>query len=397
MLLDPRSVIFFAGFMGVLMAVVLFGMRRSYPQTIGGLSEWTVAPVLCFASTLMFGLRGVVPDIVSVLAANLVLFLGCVLYYTGSQRFFGEPPVLRGWVTLMAALGVLLAWFTVVQPSYAVRLACFTLCASALFLAHAGLYLRQLRKKPSFALRFMAAVLLMQSLALIARLVTVFIGASGGSLMDNSPVQSAYIAVFALTSMMLTLGAILMATDRVRTEFEWLATHDPLTGVLNRRAMLSACAAELERSRARPGGHALGGGNPNPPRPLSLMMLDVDHFKSLNDSHGHHVGDQVLQRLVRRLQQVLRPGQYLGRHGGEEFVVLLPGTDLPTALVLAERLRAAAAAPAEPRGTLPWRTVSIGVSALRDGPDSVDAMLLRADTALYRAKALGRDRVDSEA
>ncbi|MFE8644086.1 diguanylate cyclase [Sphingomonas sp. NCPPB 2930] len=392
MLLDPRSVIFFAGFMGVLMAVVLFGMRRSYPQTIGGLSEWTVAPVLCFASTLMFGLRGVVPDIVSVLAANLVLFGGCVLYYTGSLRFFDEPPVLRGWVTLMAALGVLLAWFTLVQPSYAVRLACFTLCASALFMSHAALYLRQLRKKPSFALRFMAAVLLMQSLALIARLVTVFTGAAGGGLMDNSPVQSAYIAVFALTAMMLTLGAILMATDRVRTEFEWMATHDPLTGVLNRRAMLAACTAELEHSRA-----GAGAGNPGPQRPLALMMLDIDHFKSLNDAHGHHVGDQVLQRMVRRLEQVLRPGQYLGRHGGEEFVVLLSGIDLPAALALAERMRTAAAAPAEPRGTLPWRTVSIGVSALREGPDSVDAMLLRADTALYRAKALGRDRVESEA
>lgn len=272
MLLDPRSVIFFAGFMGLLMAVVLFGMRRSYPQTIGGLSEWTFAPVLCFLSTLMFGLRGMVPDLLSVVAANLVLFGGCVLYYTGSLRFFGEPPVLRGWATLMAALGVLLAWFTLVQPSYAVRLACFTLCASALFMAHAALYLRQLRKKPSFSLRFMAAVLLMQSLALIARLVTVFAGASGNSLMDGSPVQSAYIAVFALTSMMLTLGAILMATDRVRSEFEWMATHDPLTGVLNRRALLSACVAELERCRSRAG----GSGSPKPPRNLSLMMLDVE-------------------------------------------------------------------------------------------------------------------------
>ena len=394
--LDPRSVIFFAGFMGLLMAIVLFGMRRNYPQTIGGLSEWTLAPVLCFVSTLMFGLRGVVPDIVSVVAANLVLFCGCLLYYAGSQRFFGEPPVLRGWLTLLAALGVVLAWFTLVQPSYAVRLACFTLCVSPLFLAHAGLYLRKLRQQPSFALRFMAAVLLLQSAALIARLLTVFVGAAGDSLVDGSPVQSAYVAVFALTAMMLTLGAILMATEKVRAEFEWMATHDPLTGVLNRRALLAACGAELERSRTGAGSGS-SGGSAKPWNPLSLMMLDLDHFKSLNDTHGHHVGDQVLQRMVRRVQLLLRPGQYLGRHGGEEFVVLLPGTDLPAALALAERLRTAAAAPAELRGTLPWRTVSIGVSALRDGPDSVDAMLLRADTALYRAKALGRDRVDSEA
>ena len=393
MLLDPRSVIFFAGFMGVLMSVVLYGMRRSYPHTIGGLGEWTVAPVLFFVSTLMFGLRGMLPDSVSILGANLVLFWGCVLYYAGSQRFLGEPPLLRGWFTLLVALGAVLAWFTLVQPSYAVRLACFTLCVSAVFLSHAALYLRQLRKKPSFALGFMAGVLLLQSLALMARLVTVFLGAAGEGLMAASPLQSAYVAMFAFTSLMLTIGAILMATDRVRGEFEWLASHDPLTGVLNRRAMLVACTAAVERSRT---GITTGSGT-RQQRPVALLLLDVDHFKSLNDTYGHHVGDQVLQWLVQRLQQVLRPGQLLGRHGGEDFVVLLPDTDLPAALALAERMRTAATAPAELRGTLPRRTVSIGVSALRSGPDSVDAMLLRADTALYRAKALGRDRVDSEA
>jgi len=383
--LDPHSIIALAGLMGLLMALVLFYMRNSYAPTVQGLNEWTGAPLVCFSSTVLFGLRDHLPELWSVWLANMLLYAGCVLYYLGSRRFFGAPINLHVWVIAGGVLALVMLWFTLVQPSYAVRLGCFTLVMAVLFGSHTRLYLHQQRL--SFSMRFMLSLLVLQTAMLVVRLGSVLAGDSGTGLNDSSMLQTVYISVYSFTALALTIGAILMATDKVRAEFEHLAAHDSLTGVLNRRAMLDCCAVEFARCGRRQG-------------QMALLMLDVDHFKNLNDTYGHHTGDAVLQSLVRRLQRPLRPGDQLGRYGGEEFVVLLPDTDLIGAATVAERLRVQAASAEEEQAPLPSHTVSIGVATLREAGgtgDSVDAMLRRADAALYRAKAQGRNRVETEA
>ncbi|WP_295444302.1 diguanylate cyclase [uncultured Thiodictyon sp.] len=155
------------------------------------------------------------------------------------------------------------------------------------------------------------------------------------------------------------------------------ALTDSLTGVPNRLyfdRMLDTSIAQAQRY-----GEA-----------LSLIMLDLDHFKQVNDTHGHGVGDQVLQDFTRVAQRQLRAPDVLARWGGEEFVVAAPRTDLDSALRLAERLRAAVEAHAFPViGTL---TVSLGIAEYRSD-DTALTLLERADAALYQAKALGRNRV----
>jgi diguanylate cyclase (GGDEF)-like protein/PAS domain S-box-containing protein len=168
---------------------------------------------------------------------------------------------------------------------------------------------------------------------------------------------------------------------RIR-ELEQRASTDPLTRVPNRSHFLSLAAEEFARSRRY--GH-----------PLSLWMIDIDHFKAVNDTYGHHAGDVALQALGDISRQALRDWDVMGRMGGEEFAVLLPDTDTSQALLVAERLRqtiATTKVPVEP-GTMTHLTISIGVATIRDDDGDVERLIDRADQALLEAKHTGRDKV----
>ena len=158
------------------------------------------------------------------------------------------------------------------------------------------------------------------------------------------------------------------------------STHDPLTGALNRRGILHAVEAELARVRRSPAS-------------LSVGMCDIDYFKQVNDTHGHLAGDDVLRGVVRCIQSGLREYDLIGRYGGEEFLVLAPGSTGRTEEGLYHRLCAAVAErPMATRERGIAVTVSIGVAAASAG-GTVDAVLAAADAALYRAKDEGRNRV----
>ena len=160
-----------------------------------------------------------------------------------------------------------------------------------------------------------------------------------------------------------------------------MATVDGLTGLRNRAWLDDMFARQLTRSLAEDAA-------------VSLLMIDIDHFKQLNDDHGHQVGDAVLRRTARLLGGGLRPQDLLARYGGEEFAVLLPGADTMHAAAVAERLRQAIrSVPLERLDErLPLTTISVGV-ATAGRQDSLDDLIVAADAALYRAKHEGRDRV----
>jgi two-component system cell cycle response regulator len=164
-------------------------------------------------------------------------------------------------------------------------------------------------------------------------------------------------------------------------ESQKLATTDPLTGLANRRALLAALQIEIAFSRR----HA---------SPLSFLLMDVDHFKSINDGHGHAAGDRVLAAIGQLLRCELRVPDISARWGGEEFVVVLKHTDAPGGVVAAERIRRAVQALSIKAFDKQIAvTVSIGVAELDPG-ESADAMIDRADRAMYRAKTAGRNRVE---
>jgi diguanylate cyclase (GGDEF)-like protein len=174
-----------------------------------------------------------------------------------------------------------------------------------------------------------------------------------------------------------------LAVIELSRALEKSSRTDELTQLPNRRGILDTLSAELATS----GRHAL---------PLSVLMADIDHFKAINDSHGHAGGDEALRVASRALAGALREGDSVGRLGGEEFLVLLPMLEGDNALAAAERLRRQVEqSPAAFAGREIPLSISIGVGCRRQG-DSVDSLLARADAALYAAKAAGRNRVAME-
>jgi diguanylate cyclase (GGDEF)-like protein len=167
-----------------------------------------------------------------------------------------------------------------------------------------------------------------------------------------------------------------------RQELERRANHDALTGAANRGAVLSKVEGEAARS-ARQGTH------------YCLILFDLDFFKRINDSHGHRAGDIVLKEAVRRAQIELRPYDVLGRYGGEEFMVLLPGCELRAGAVVAERLRKCIAdQPFEIDKLSIDVTASFGIVCSSQPHSSLEMLVDAADSALYRAKANGRNRIE---
>lgn len=163
-----------------------------------------------------------------------------------------------------------------------------------------------------------------------------------------------------------------------------LARTDYLTGLLNRRAFMERLESEYSRARREN-------------KPLSLIIMDIDHFKSVNDSYGHQAGDLILQELAAIITKSCRLYDFIGRYGGEEFIVCLPGTDKVNAVVTAERMRAAVE---NMKKYIPDRdvvvkiTASFGVASFQPGEDTnIDKLINKADDALYRAKGEGRNRV----
>lgn len=168
---------------------------------------------------------------------------------------------------------------------------------------------------------------------------------------------------------------------RIQEELQHLATTDTLTGLRNRRAFKEF--AEMEIKRAERHGNA-----------LSLVMFDIDHFKRINDTFGHLIGDEVLVHVAKLIGERIRASEILARWGGEEFILLLPQTDMENAVHLAGELRTLMQANAFPQvGAV---TASFGVTQFSPG-DSMDSLLHRVDIALYRAKENGRNQVASEA
>jgi two-component system cell cycle response regulator len=174
--------------------------------------------------------------------------------------------------------------------------------------------------------------------------------------------------------------------DNVQMSIE-MAITDALTGLSNRRYMESHLGTLVEQASARG-------------KPLSALVIDIDYFKAINDTHGHDAGDDVLRDFALRLKRSIRGIDLACRYGGEEFVIVMPETDMAVAAMVAERLRRRIAA--EPFAitqgaqTIPV-TISIGIAGLRGKDDSAAALLKRADQALYRAKRDGRNRVVPDA
>jgi diguanylate cyclase (GGDEF)-like protein len=224
---------------------------------------------------------------------------------------------------------------------------------------------------------------LLGAFAMLARTLSAVVDPlEAGRLLVPGPLQA--FCFFAGQAVLLTtsVGFLVLHKDRAEESARRLAATDPLTGTFNRRTFLELAEKEIARSRRADSA-------------LSLVLLDLDHFKRINDQHGHIVGDSVLIKFTRIVQTCLRREDLLVRYGGEEFCVLLPDVALDGAVALAERIRVSVERTSFGPGANPVKvTVSAGVARLgREDSDDIAHLLKRADEAMYGAKAAGRNQV----
>lgn len=374
--IDLRTFILINGLMAVLMGMVLWFQSRTYPKSILGLRKWAMGQFIGFMATMLYALQGILPPLWSSALANVLLISAELVLLYGTVRHYGQHLHRALAPCLYAVCVPLFVWLSTDSTYYLYRLLAICAILGSLFLTHAHVIRKHGDRK--FAARFTFTVLLLLCVVMATRAVTAFITPPAQGLYAPSAIQAIYLASFSFGLLLLGIGGILMASQRLHYELEQLASKDGLTGAYNRRALFELGENEVARVQRQKSS-------------LSMLMLDLDHFKAINDNHGHQIGDQVLAEFARRLQSVLRKPAVLGRYGGEEFVVLLPETDRAEARRVAQRMLEVTAS----KSALPHCTVSIGLATFQPaGNDTLQALISRADAALYHAKHLGRNRVE---
>jgi diguanylate cyclase (GGDEF)-like protein len=376
--LDLRTLLLMTTVMSSVMSMVMLSVHRSFRGEVRGLDRWSLGLLCVVGAGIAFSLHGAALENAAILAGSALMFWGVGLSMIGTQEFFARRPawgLFHGvWLVGMLFSG----WLLLVQPHLGARIAVFSLAAFIFYAVQCWLVWRHGMRHFSYC--FFGALMTVQALAVLARLLTALsVDAVNMEALRNGPLVNVFMAVASFMSLMLAVGFLMMAMRRLQGILEERSTHDPLTGVLNRRGF----DIFYSKQRVQLGREG---------RPLSLMNIDLDHFKAINDRYGHVMGDRVLVQIANLIGQALRESDYVARFGGEEFVVLLPDAEVPRAVMVAERIRDALRTGWNDQ--LPPCTVSIGIGTHVSRDESLDSLLGRTDAALYRAKENGRDRVE---
>jgi len=379
--LDIRTTVMIAAVLALLVGAGMRYALRDYPMPLlPVMRSWMLGILLLPVGWMLYSLRNTIPDVVSVVIANAVLSLGFA-QLVSSVRAFVALPANSVIVYLPVALVLLCEIaFDLVWPSARLRV-CTVSALIGLQMLSAVISLLARPRAPPRSHGLTAAAFLALGLALGVR--AVYEGLRAGLLatpFEPSLMQTTTFAVAAAFPVVGTLGFLLMCNERLYRQLEQQVAIDPLTGISNRRALHERAAPKIAAAHQR--GES-----------LALLMIDADHFKRINDVHGHEIGDEALKVLAQVLQKSLGETRLVGRLGGEEFVAVLRGTDEAAALVHAEALREAVErATFEVGGRPVVLRVSVGVAVIEPG-DEFPTLLRRADQALYAAKQAGRNRV----
>jgi diguanylate cyclase (GGDEF)-like protein len=350
-------------------------------QDSAPLRMWNWGNWAMLAAFVMLVARLVVPLWLSAIAGNILILVGLALYSQAIFQFLHGTLPRSLWVTL----GVFSIAVVAVYPlEYAYRGSIYS--AMAVVMLAPGLW-HIIRhgwfQEPS--LRMVAITLCMTGGGLIVRSVDAWMyPVEIGEVVQPGRGPAITFLVAFLSMLGAGFGFILAALERSASHMENLATHDGLTDCLNRSAAVALLDNTLQRAQ-RTG------------ESTSLVMLDLDHFKAVNDKYGHRTGDEVLRKFAQTARLRLRASDVLARMGGEEFALILPSTDAVGAVHVAESVRAATEALVIQDlkdGTLSI-TISAGVACAAAGAVTTpDLLYHRADTALYAAKAAGRNRIE---
>lgn len=384
LMLDVRTLAFTSSVSGFLMAATMAGIYVAGMRS-RALVDWAVAGLASglgyLTGHILQTVEVPVPGWMAGAFANSLITLGLGMVLVGVQRYLGARPWLL--VVIVASVATFASMFVFPELRESLRLRIIFLSGLyVVFCAVAGGLLWNARRPGMRRFhRAVASVLLIYALFLFVRLLHALVSPVLTTSFVQNPMQMSTFLVAMIFGFCLTMALAVMMFREKQVELADLAEKDPLTGLNNRHSLDQIAERFVRRSAEQQSD-------------LSLILLDVDHFKRINDEHGHQVGDRVLAEIGRRIRNVLRDSDVAFRVGGEEFLVLLPGANRPQAEQVAERLRSAI----EDRlvtdeGNPLSVTASLGVAAcLAEAAAWVDCYR-RADQALYQAKEAGRNRV----
>ncbi len=380
MRLDVNTLFIVTIYVEVILGLLLLFVWAQNTQ-VYAVCWWGFAHLIRACSIVVFGMYGTVPDLISIDLANTLLFTAFAITWTGARVFDGRPvePV---YMVTGAVLWLLVCRLPVLADAVNVR----ALIASGIITTYTWLTAYEFwrGREEKLVSRWPAIFMLFAHGALFllrTPLVTLLPWSS-----TNTMLGSVWLTVLSFEALLFTISVafILLAMAKERTELRHrnAAMLDPLTGIANRRSFLQDAAQLAKRHRADP-------------HPTAVLLIDLDHFKSINDRFGHAVGDRVLEIFTQAARQSLRSSDLFGRLGGEEFAAVLSDTSREKAAAVAERIRAAfAQAAKEVGGRSVGATLSIGLAYSEEVGLDVSEMLAQSDQALYFAKENGRNRVE---
>ncbi len=376
--LDVTTLFFVATSITALLG--LFLLFAWLQDRVRALAWWGAAYLIGGFSVAMWSIESLISPPLPPGVSNALLFIACGMIWNAARLFHGRAV---RWGSLFAGATAWLIACTVpefVQSATARIILSSLIVSSYTFLTAAELW----RERRKGLLRRWPAIFV----PILHGAVFLFPIPLAGVIPDDRGVlslTSGWIAVFTLETMLYVVGTafivLVLSKERAVRHHQDAASTDELTGLLNRRGFLAAA-------------RALMAGREKNKQPVSVLLFDLDHFKSINDRFGHAVGDEAIKLFAATVSSTMRASDVMGRFGGEEFVTMVPGS-LAEAAVAAERVRYAfQAAAVEFAGHRIAATVSVGVAS--GAPDAhIETMIARADSALYRAKSNGRNRLET--
>ncbi|MBW8284839.1 MAG: GGDEF domain-containing protein [Rhizobium sp.] len=359
-----------AATLAVLLAAVWFHDRGQRHFAL-----WSLGFFAQGSGVALIALRGLIPDFASIEVANTVALSSFFFWTAGLLHLAKRPASVLALIPLLLWIGGMLV--PVVRETIAYRIALYNFGTACGHIVLAAVVVRHEVARPRYRRLFVGICSIQAVAGLLVMMMSLLTLPSSIQAAPHAAITAA-INLFGFLTAILIGAKIVM--DRSEERLQQLIRTDPLTGALNRRGVSEGFA-----SLTAPSNHA----TPS----LALLLFDLDHFKRINDTHGHQAGDAVLVAFAGICRELTPKCGLFGRTGGEEFMALLPINDMKDAALLAETIRQSlATAKIDTGGELVSVTVSIGIATSAKSAANLDQMMSNADRALYKAKARGRNR-----
>lgn len=388
--LDMRTLTFVLLLLSAILSLVMIFVWRTN-KTYSGFGWWTLANLAGILGFLLLGLRAQLPDFLSIVIANTVAVGSMGLTLVGTRRFLGRSGSGIFVIVALVVHAAALAWFTYIDPDTILRIYVSSGLSALLGIQCVYEFITVKRNERLFTTIFAATVYAIFSLFMIGRIALTQIFSNVDNFYSPDWIQSLTFTMFITFLVTWTFNFLMLNSERVQrelkitqVELEKLATTDFLTSISNNRRFSEISANEMLRARRFS-------------HPLSVIVLDIDRFKEINDTYGHAAGDLVLLKTAEIGKAGLRSVDTIGRLGGDEFGILLPHTDLAGAETVAEAMRVAIeeAVIDSPVGPIKIMA-SLGIAEMKASDRDIKSILERADALLYEAKRGGRNRTASD-